>query len=168
MLGVLVFGNHDDIFISFDICISRSFVLLRYLWDKSWLCLVGLLIWYKMNRITHYLDPIMPFQIDISWYCGQYQYFDNSISIYGAFQNRYCKFVAEPIWYIGLLHCTICFQLWAWHGHKSYKIDCQMDTRPQTICCVFILYLPCIISCPVGGDCWNRKKLTTPTYQKYS
>ena len=57
-------------------------------------------------------------------------------------QNRYG---------IGLLHCTICFQLWAWHGHKSYKIDCHMDTRPQTICCVFILYLPSIISCPVGG-----------------
>ena len=53
-----------------------------------------------------YLDPIIPFQTDISQYCCQYRYSDISIFIFGAFQNQYCNFFARPIQYIGLLHST--------------------------------------------------------------
>ena len=47
------------------------------------------------------------FQTNISRYRSQNQYSDTSVFIFGAFQNRHCKFFARPIQYIGLLHSTI-------------------------------------------------------------
>ena len=55
------------------------------------LCLV--LIWYNINKITYKLDLMIPFQTDISQYCSQYRYSDISILLFGAFKNRYRKFM---------------------------------------------------------------------------
>ena len=58
------------------------------------------LIWYKINKIIYYLDPITPFQTDVV------VDIDIPIFFFGAFQNRYYRFFAKLIRYIGLLHST--------------------------------------------------------------
>ena len=41
---------------------------MRYFW------LIMVLIWYKINKITYFLDPIIPFHTDIGQYCSRNGY----------------------------------------------------------------------------------------------
>ena len=71
--------------------------------------------WYKINKVTHYLDPIIPFQTDIDGYCIQYRYSNISILFFGAFRNWYCNFLQNRIRYDILVHCTVLLNILSLH-----------------------------------------------------
>ena len=83
-----------------DISILQTLELFRYFLDNLDF---AVLVWYKINKITHYLNPIIPFHTNISQYCSQYRYSDIH---FWCFSKPILQFFAKPIRYIGLLHST--------------------------------------------------------------
>ena len=97
----------------FDISVLRSYICLDALMNFL------VLIWYK--KITYFPDLTIPFQTNSGQYCSWYRYSNISILIFGAFQNRYCKLFAKPIWHIGLLHSATIHT--CWNGENIFAIN---------------------------------------------
>ena len=101
-----------------SIYFARSFTLVTY----GIIFTFMVLKWYKINKITYYLNPIIPFQTDIGRFCSRYRYSDISIFIFGAFQNRYCNFFCKIdtiFWFIAQHYYNTVLAMYA---SKSYHI----------------------------------------------
>lgn len=109
--------------------------------------LVG--IWYRINRITYYLGPIIPFQTDIGRYFSRSRYSDISKFFFGAFQKLRWRFFAKPIRYNGLLHSTsMDWTLYGWSYQiginwpkLSYHGECIASAKAEDLSLHTLIYL---------------------------